>query len=252
MEGTLQATATVEGMDGFELIIFDCDGVLVDSERLTVAIEARLLTELGAPHSEQDVVDTFMGRTSADGPAVLERILGPEKAAEFDRRSSAEIRRAFANELAPVPGIESLLKALASRGQRSCVASSGSHSKMRLTLGLTGLAKHFGGRIFSAAEVQHGKPAPDLFLHAARVLGVNPARCAVVEDSVPGVRAADAAGMTVFGFTGGLAPAGALTAAGAIPFDRMEELLDVFAPGPPGAAGRADVACAPDPAGPAR
>ncbi len=220
-------------MDRSELVIFDCDGVLVDSERLTVVIEARLLTELGAPHSEQDVVDTFMGRTKAAGEALLVRMLGAEKAAEFDRRSTAEIRHAFASSLVPVAGVERVLKTLADWGSPFCVASSGSHEKMRLTLGLTRLAGQFDGRIFSASEVAHGKPAPDLFLHAARSMGVDPARCAVVEDSVPGVQAAVAAGMTVYGFTGGLAPAGELAAAGAIPFRRMEELLAIFAPDAP-------------------
>ncbi len=213
------------------LVIFDCDGVLVDSERLTVAIEARLLTELGAPHSEQDVVDTFMGRTAAAGQLVLERLLGPELAAEFDRRSTVEIRQAFSSRLTPVAGVERVLAALRAHNRPFCVASSGSHEKMRLTLGLTGLANQFDGRIFSASEVARGKPFPDLFVHAARSMGVDPARCVVVEDSVPGVHAAVAAGMTVYGFTGGLAAAGSLAAAGAIPLARMEELLQEFRPG---------------------
>ncbi|MBG0740156.1 HAD family hydrolase [Paeniglutamicibacter antarcticus] len=218
-------------MDPSGLVIFDCDGVLVDSERLTVAIEARLLTELGAPYSEQDVVDAFMGRTAAAGQLLLERLLGPELAAEFDRRSTTEIRQAFSSSLTPVAGVERVLAALRARNLPHCVASSGSHEKMRLTLGLTGLAHQFDGRIFSASEVPRGKPFPDLFLHAAWSMGVDPARCVVVEDSVPGVHAAVAAGMTAYGFTGGLAAAGSLAAAGAIPFERMEELLQEFAPG---------------------
>ncbi len=218
-------------MDPCGLVIFDCDGVLVDSERLTVAIEARLLTELGAPHSEQEVVDAFMGRTAAAGQRVLEQLLGPELAAEFDRRSTVEIRQAFSSSLAPVAGVELVLAALRTQNLPYCVASSGSHEKMRLTLGLTGLADEFAGRIFSASEVARGKPFPDLFVHAARSMGVEPARCVVVEDSVPGVQAAVAAGMTVYGFTGGLAAAGSLAAAGAIPFGRMGELLRAFEPG---------------------
>jgi HAD superfamily hydrolase (TIGR01509 family) len=211
-------------VDGFDLVIFDCDGVLVDSERLTVGIEARLLTEMGAPHSELDVVNTFMGRSAASARAELERILGPELAVEVDRRSTAEIHAVFERELTPVPGIETVLARLAAQGRQSCVASSGSHEKMRRTLGITGLYGFFEGRIFSATEVSRGKPAPDLFLHAAARMGTDPGDCAVVEDSVPGVLAAVAAGMAVYGFAGGLAPEGALEAAGAVVVHRMEEL----------------------------
>lgn len=212
------------------MIIFDCDGALVDSERLSVRIEARLLTELGAPHTEADVVDTFMGRSEAAARLELQRILGPELAAEFDRRATAELEAAFRTDLQPVPGIASVLSWLTDQGRQSCVASSGSHEKMRRTLGLTDLYGYFEGRIFSATEVVHGKPAPDLFLHAAASMGVDPQDCAVVEDSVPGVLAAVAAEMTVYGYAGGLAPVGALAAAGAVVVHRMEELIPVLAP----------------------
>jgi HAD superfamily hydrolase (TIGR01509 family) len=206
------------------LVIFDCDGVLVDSERLSVRIEAQLLTEMGVPHSELDVVNAFMGRSAASGRTVLERLLGKARAAEFDARSTAEIHAAFDRELAPVPGIPEVLDWLRQPGWRTCVASSGSHRKMQRTLGRTGLYDFFRGRIFSATEVAEGKPAPDLFLHAARTMGMRPEVCAVVEDSVPGVQAGIAAGMRVFGFTGGLAPEGALEAAGAVVLECMTEL----------------------------
>ena len=112
----------------------------------------------------------------------------------------------------------------------TCVASSGTHARIRRTLGITGLHPRFDGRIYSATEVEHGKPAPDLFLHAAAAMGVPPASCAVVEDSVYGVRAGVAAGMTVYGFAGGLSSAESLAAEGAIIFERMADLVDVIAP----------------------
>ncbi len=135
------------------MITFDCDGVLVDSERLTVGIEAWLLTEMRAPHSELDVVHTFMGRSAAAAQSELERILGPDLAAEFARRSRAEIHAAFERELMPVPGIATVLARLADQGRQSCVASSGSHDKMRGTLGIIGLCDFFETRIFSATVV---------------------------------------------------------------------------------------------------
>lgn len=213
-----------DGMCSGGLVIFDCDGVLVDSERLAVGIEARLLTELGFPHTELDVVNTFMGRSTASGQAELERLLGKAKAEEFDRRSTAEIHSVFDRELAPVPGIPGVLEVLRQSGWLTCVASSGSHRKMRRTLGLTSLYDFFEGRVFSATEVARGKPAPDLFLLAAQTMGVEAGACTVVEDSVPGVQAAVAAGMRVYGYTGGLAPKGALEAAGALVLGRMENL----------------------------
>src|SRR5262249_39994954 len=126
------------------------------------------------------------------------------------------------------PGVVELLDRLDSAGVPTCVASSGTHDKMRFTLGLTGLYSRFEGRIFSATEVARGKPAPDLFLHAASRMGVDPGRAAVIEDSAFGVRAAIAAGMTAFGYAGGLTPGPVLEAAGARPFGSMDELRSVF------------------------
>ena len=212
------------------LVIFDCDGVLVDSERLTVAVEARVLTELGWPLTAEQVVARWMGRTSAFQLGEVEARLGTAAMLEYDARSSAEVHDAFERELRAVEGIEHLLEHLDSVGVPTCVASSGTHARMRRTLGLTGLHDHFHGRIFSATEVSHGKPAPDLFLHAAARMGVDPRGCVVVEDSVYGVRAGVAAGMTVYGYAGGLTPAEELAADGALLFDDMAGLVDVLAP----------------------
>jgi HAD superfamily hydrolase (TIGR01509 family) len=211
-----------------DLVIFDCDGVLVDSERLTVGVEARLLTELGWPHTAEEVVERWMGRASAHQLDEVEARLGREAMLAFDARSSGELMEAFERDLRAVEGIEHLVERLQAAGIPTCVASSGTHEKMRLTLGITGLYDTFAGRIYSATEVAHGKPSPDLFLHAARQMGVPPERCVVVEDSVYGVRAAVAAGMTAYGFAGGLTPADALAAEGALVFQEMTELVDVL------------------------
>jgi len=215
------------------LVIFDCDGVLVDSERLTVAVEARVLTQLGWPHTNDDVVSHWMGRTSAEQLSEVTDRLGPEAARSFDEQTTAELEEVFERELRVVAGVEAVLDTLAGAGVSTCVASSGSHAKMRSTLGLTGLYDRFSGRIFSADEVTHGKPAPDLFLHAARAMGAHPSESVVVEDSVYGVRAAVTAQMDVYGFAGGLTSATALAEAGAQVFHEMGELIDLLELRPP-------------------
>lgn len=205
-------------------VIFDCDGVLVDSERLTVEVEAEILTQMGWPLTSADVVERFMGRSDADMLALVAAELGAAAAAEFDRVSTERVVAAFHDRLTSVDGIEDLVDALADAGIATCVASSGSHRKMALTLGLTGLHDRFAGRIYSASEVANGKPAPDLFLHAAASMQTAPESCVVVEDSVPGVQASRAAAIPCYGFAGGLTPRDQLIDAGAIAFDTMAEL----------------------------
>ena len=212
-----------------ELVVFDCDGVLVDTERLTVVVESRVLGELGWPLSPGQVVERWMGRSSEALLADLEQHLSADRVREFDRRTTAELHETFDRELTAVEGVVALLDHLDTQGVPSCVASSGTHGRIRRTLGITGLLPRFDGRIFSATDVRHGKPAPDLFLHAAATLDVDPAACAVVEDSVYGVQAGVAAG-TVYGFGGGLTAAGTLAGAGAITFEAMLDLRDVIAP----------------------
>lgn len=207
-----------------ELVVFDCDGVLVDSERLTVGVEARVLTEMGWEITVDEVVERFMGRSDSHMLDEVARHLGREAADEFDRVSTKEVVAAFRERLEPIGGIESLIEQLHGAGLLTCVASSGSHKKMNLTLGTTGLYDIFENRIFSASEVDNGKPAPDLFLYAARCMNVDPTRAVVVEDSVSGVLAARAAGMRCFGYAGGLTPAERLEEAGAITFDHMSNL----------------------------
>ncbi|GAA4843663.1 HAD-IA family hydrolase [Kitasatospora terrestris] len=209
-----------------ELVVFDCDGVLVDSERIALRVQVALGAEFGWPLTEQDVVERFIGRSTASiGEQVAER-LGAAAAAAWGRRFEELHREQVDTGLEPVDGLPEALDAIA---LPTCVASSGSHAKMRHTLGRTGLHGRFEGRIFSATEVARGKPAPDLFLHAARRMGVDPAACAVVEDSAPGVAAARAAGMRAFGYAGGLTPAERLAGPGTVVFHDMRELPGLLA-----------------------
>jgi HAD superfamily hydrolase (TIGR01509 family) len=213
-----------------DLVIFDCDGVLVDSERLAVRVEARLITELGWPLTEDEVLQRFVGRSDAHMHGEIERVLG-RSVPEWPDRYQAELHAAFDAELQPVDGIHD---ALADLPYGTCVASSGTHEKMKLTLGHTGLLPFFDGRIYSTVEVSRGKPAPDLFLHAAARSGSVPERCVVVEDSRAGVEAARAAGMRSLGYAGGLTPASWLEGPDTVVFDdmaRLPELLRELGPG---------------------
>jgi HAD superfamily hydrolase (TIGR01509 family) len=214
-----------------DLVVFDCDGVLVDTERLTVVVESRVLGQLGWPMTPDEVVERWMGKSSAAQLADLTEHLGADRARRFDELTTAELHETFERELTAVEGVEDLVAELHASGVATCVASSGTHDRMRRTLGVTGLRPLFEGRIFSATEVERGKPAPDLFLHAARAMAADPGRCAVVEDSVYGVRAGVAAGMTVYGFAGGLTAESALAEAGATTFLRMPELVPVLTRG---------------------
>jgi len=216
-------------VDGpFELVIFDCDGVLVDSERIAVRVEAELLAELGWPLSQAEIVERFMGRTTEYMDEAIEAQLGSRLPGDWRDQFQRRYREAFAAELVPVDGV---LDALDQIAVPTCVASSGSHDKLRFTLGHTGLYERFEGRIFSGYEVANGKPAPDLFLHAAARMGAGPARCAVVEDSLYGVLAARAAGMRVFGYAGGLTPVDRLEGEATVVFEDMRELPGLLAGG---------------------
>ncbi|MCX5403150.1 HAD family hydrolase [Streptomyces sp. NBC_00335] len=210
-----------------ELVIFDCDGVLVDSERIAVRVDALVLAKLGWSLTEAEIVDRFMGRSSQSMTKEIEAHLGYGLPADWEEEFEPLYRDALAAELTPVPGIVDALDALT--GLPTCVASSGSHDKMRFTLGLTGLHPRFEGRIFSATEVKHGKPAPDLFLHAARRMGIAPEACAVVEDSQYGLQAARAAGMRAFAYAGGMVPADRLEGPGTVVFDDMRGLPGLLA-----------------------
>lgn len=209
-----------------ELVIFDCDGVLVDSERLAVRIDVQVLAKLGWVVTEAEVIERFVGRSDKSIKVDIEAQLGRPLPDDWEHEFQSLYRAAFAAELTPVPGVVAALDQIT---LPTCVASSGSHDKMRYTLGLTGLYERFAGRIFSAHEVARGKPAPDLFLYAASRMGVDPAACAVVEDSRYGIEAARTAGMRAFGFAGGLTPRAWLEAPGTVVFTDMRELPGLLA-----------------------
>jgi len=204
-----------------ELVIFDCDGVLIDSERLAVKVDMVVLRELGWPLTEAEVIERFVGRSDRDTQAAIEAHLGRKLPAGWDERYKPLYEEAFEAELKPVEGV---LDALDRITMPICVASSGTHEYLDYTLGLTGLNDRFAGRIFSAEDVATGKPAPDLFLHAAERMAVKPAACVVVEDSRSGVEAARAAGMRTLAFAGGLTPAELLEGPNTIVFENMRDL----------------------------
>ena len=206
-------------MSRFDLVIWDCDGVLIDSERLAIRTESQILTELGWPLSEADVLELFVGRSSRYMQTVIEEKLG--RPVDWKNQFERRIREASERELAPVEGVIDALDAI---DIASCVASSSSHAMLNFKLGLTGLAERFSGRIYSADDVAHGKPDPAVFLFAAASRGVAPERCAVIEDSVSGVEAGVAAGMSVFAFTGGVTSAEKLQRKGVVLFRSMREL----------------------------
>jgi HAD superfamily hydrolase (TIGR01509 family) len=208
------------------LVIFDCDGVLVDSDRISLRIQAERITALGLPTSYEDCVRDFLGIGMAATLAILEGRLGRPLPDGWVEDLDAAVRDAFRRELRPVAGIETALDAIE---LPTCVASSGSQEKMRLTLGLTGLRERFAGRIFSGEEVEHGKPAPDLFLLAAERMGAAPADCVVVEDSPFGAQAACAAGMRCLGYAPE-ADGAALAHEGATVFASMADLPGLVGP----------------------
>jgi HAD superfamily hydrolase (TIGR01509 family) len=213
-------------MRRFDLVIFDCDGVLVDSERLIVKVEAQICQERGWGLTEEDVIREFVGLSDSAMRARLSELVGEDLDEDWDAEYTDRYRSALANDLEAIPGVAAAIDAIERAGLATCVASSGSHQKMALTLGKTGLLGRFAGRIFSSTdpEVARGKPAPDLFLHAASRMGVDPSRCAVVEDSPFGLVAALDAGMAPFGFTGSVIPAERLALGGVTLFDSMADL----------------------------
>ncbi len=182
------------------LVIFDCDGVLVDSEPIINRAHAMVLTACGYAVGPEELAARFLGMSDSDMLAVIEREWGRPLPPSYGNRVGAVIEEG--HRLA-VPAIEGVAEALDSLAAPYCVASSSSPDQIRRKLDLTGLLPRFGDNLFSATMVARGKPAPDLFLFAAREMGAAPERCLVVEDSPAGIAAALAAGMTAIGFCGG-------------------------------------------------
>jgi HAD superfamily hydrolase (TIGR01509 family) len=182
------------------LVIFDCDGVLVDSEPLAMRILLETLAEAGAVLGANEASEAFLGKRLASVCEILRHERGIEIDAPALERMRGRLNAAIRRELEPIPGVAETLRSL---DRQSCVASSSQPERIRLSLEVTGLARFFGDDIFSATMVAHGKPAPDLFLFAAQRMQVDAGHCMVVEDSPAGVSAALEAGMRVAGFVGG-------------------------------------------------
>ncbi|MEV6741811.1 HAD family hydrolase [Streptomyces sp. NPDC051104] len=211
----------------YDLVIFDNDGVLVDSEPISNRLLAAYLTELGHPTTYEDSIRDYMGSAMHRIHDLLLERTGERLPDDFDDVFHARVFAAFERELKPVAGVENVLEKLTADGVPFCVASSGSHDRIRVGHRTTGLDRWFDdGRVFSAQDVGRGKPAPDLFLYAAERMGVAPQRCVVVEDSPLGVQAAVAAGMDVYGFTA-MTPADRLAGATQL-FASMGELADLL------------------------
>ncbi|GAB4528285.1 MAG: HAD family phosphatase [Roseibium sp.] len=211
------------------LVIFDCDGVLVDTERLANANMAAIVTALGYPMTGPDCQRRFMGRTLEDVQRLVEELTGRSLPADWPEEVRARDLESFRAGVPAIPGIAGVLDRLDAEEMPYCVGSSGKYEKMRTTLGSAGLLPRLEGRLFSAQDCARGKPAPDVFLLAARKMGHRPETCVVIEDSVPGVRAAAAAGMRAYAYVEDPAcDREAMSGAGAILFEEMAELPDLL------------------------
>lgn len=206
-----------------KLVIFDCDGVLVDSEPLVNRIEAEYFTQLGVPMSAQEACARFKGKTVDQVAEALEQQIGRALPVTFGYEWAMGTALALVRELQPVAGIRNLIERVRAAGVQTCVASQSPSARVRLSLRVTGLEPYFGDRVFTAEMAARPKPAPDLFLLAAQRMGVCPQDAVVVEDSPGGVRAATAAGMRVYGYAAA-EDAAALRDAGAQVFFSMDEL----------------------------
>jgi HAD superfamily hydrolase (TIGR01509 family) len=213
----------------FSLVIFDCDGVLVDSELITNRIFASMLNELGIPVTLEDMFEQFVGRSMATCLEKIAGLLGCPVPEDFVHQYQVRTNAALKSDLRAVTGIDTVLDEIE---MPFCVASSGSHEKMQTTLGITGLLPRFQGKLFSVSEVARGKPFPDVFLYAAAKSGAAASACAVIEDSPTGVAAGVAAGMTVYGYCA-LMPRHRLQEAGAhYTFESMSNLLQLLSEAP--------------------
>jgi HAD superfamily hydrolase (TIGR01509 family) len=213
-----------------QLIIFDCDGVLVDSEVISCRAHAETLTRHGYPITADQVLKRFLGVSDREARLTVEAELGCSLPDDFEAQMKQAALRRYADELGAIPHIS---EAIAAIDLLKCVASSGTPEKIRHGLTCAGLYDQLTPHIFSAVQVKRGKPAPDLFLFAAEQMNIRPMQCLVIEDSVPGVTGGRAAGMTVFGFHGGshcgAGHAELLRAAGAaVTFDDMRQLPDLI------------------------
>jgi HAD superfamily hydrolase (TIGR01509 family) len=214
-----------------DLVIFDCDGVLVDSEVISCRAHSEMLTRHGYPITADQVLDRFFGVSDREARLTIEAELGRSLPDDFEAQMKQAALQRYADDLRTIPYVGETIAAI---GLPKCVASSGTPEKIRHGLSCPGLYDFLAPHIFSAVQVKRGKPAPDLFLFAAEQMRASPERCLVIEDSVPGIVGARAGGMTVFGFHGGShcrpGYGDALRAAGAaVTFDDMRQLPGLIA-----------------------
>lgn len=211
-------------MSPAELVIFDCDGVLVDSERISVRVGTAIMAELGWHLTEREFAERFVGCSAEHFHQEVSAHVDRHLQQDWEESYSDRYRQAFESELEAVAGVVNVLATLDAHDIPVCVASNSDHGHIEHVLQVVGLSARLGGRTFSAHDVAAGKPAPDLFLHAARTLGAAPSRCVVVEDSPYGAMAARAAGMRCYAYAGGLTPRARLSGLGATVFDDMDAL----------------------------
>lgn len=208
------------------LVIFDCDGVLVDSERLAIQIDREALQKIGVHLTEAEIISKFVGKSDEYFETEIRKICKDEVPDNWFLELRNKYSDVFKEKLKPIPGIEEVLKSLTNT---KCVASSGSVAKSINSLKLTNLDKYFDKNIFSSTQVANGKPSPDLFLFAAETMGFEPVNCIVVEDSVAGLQGALAAGMQAIAFTGSVTPAKDLMIPGVNLLESMPDLLEIIA-----------------------
>ena len=206
----------------FDLIVFDCDGVLIDSEVLSAEVLIAGLSGIGVVVDRDYVRTHFLGRSFPTVARLVARTFDVTLPPDFEAAYRRSLLARFDTELRPTPGIADVLNRLT---MPACVATSSSPPRVARSLAIAGLADYFGAHVFTASQVPNGKPAPDLFLFAAAQMGAAPARTLVVEDSAPGVLAAQAAGMSVVGYTGGLHMRGQAIA-GASPLHTFDNWAD--------------------------
>jgi len=212
----------------YDGVIFDCDGVLVDSERIANGVWARLLREIGMSMSTDESMALFMGNSMARCVEIVTEMRGSAPPADLLMRYEREVTVEFERDIVAVDGVVSVLNALDAAGVPYGVASNGEHDRMRTTLGKTGLLARFDGRRFSSVDVARPKPAPDLFLFAAKSMGFVPARTVVVEDSVLGVTGAAAAGMHVIGYAATNGAERLINAGATRVIDRLSSLTELL------------------------
>ena len=187
-------------MTTFDLVIFDCDGVLVDTETINNEVISQLLNEAGLEMSPDEVATRTTGLAYSEMWEMFEDEVPGSLPADIEEQQLTMESERFRKELLPIPGAVETVRCLGAAGMPMCVASNGTREKMVVTLEVTGLAGYFGDKFFGVNQVAHGKPAPDIYLLAAQKMEVPPSRCVVIEDSYPGAQAGLAAGMTVLGY----------------------------------------------------